>query len=155
MQTSSTKETRAEPDARRLRAAGDEHSSHSDEELLSSLPNAFFKPVKCSEEEDSGDRDPEQRTRRGLPERPLRKPAQPTDVPSPRRATQDPSALTPSPFFATPKFQKPKLLMNSLGHKTTAPTKAQLRAAAARERWEHAAEQRALQQQTNRESFLW
>ena len=37
-----------------------------------------------------------------------------------------PSALTPSPFFATPEFQKPKLLVNSLGHKTTAPTKAQL-----------------------------
>ena len=59
-----------------------------------------------------------------------------------------PSVLTPSPFFATPEFQKPKLLVNSLGHKTTAPTKAQLRAAAARERWEQAAEQRALQHQT-------
>ena len=66
-----------------------------------------------------------------------------------------PSALTPSPFFATPEFQKPKLLVNSLGHRTTAPTKAQLRAAAARERWEQHAEQRALQHQTDRADSLW
>ena len=36
--------------------------------------------------------------------------------------------LTPTPLFRTPEFQKPKLLVNSLGHKTTAPMKAQLRA---------------------------
>ena len=54
--------------------------------------------------------------------------------------------LTPSPLFRTPEFQKPKLLVNSLGHKTTAPTKAQLRAAAAHERWELDAERRALRQ---------
>ena len=54
---------RTEPNARqrrpafRLRPAGDEHSSDSDEELLDSLTNAYFKPVKCSEEEDSGDPD--------------------------------------------------------------------------------------------------
>ena len=59
----------------------------------------------------------------------------------PPQLPRTPSALTLSPFFATPEFQKPKLLVNSLGHKTTAPTKVQLRAAAARERWEHAAEQ--------------
>ena len=66
-----------------------------------------------------------------------------------------PPVLTPSPFFSTPEFQKPKLLVNSLGHKTTAPTKAQLRAAAARERWELDAEWRALQQQTLLEDLLW
>ena len=66
-----------------------------------------------------------------------------------------PSALTPSPFFATPDFTEPKLLVNSLGHRTTAPTKAQLRAAAARERWEQHEEQRALQRQTDRAASLW
>ena len=32
-------------------AAGDEHSSHSDEELIAALPNTYFKPVQCDEEE--------------------------------------------------------------------------------------------------------
>ena len=77
----------------------------------------------------------------------------PADVPPTRRAVEDP--IRPDTFFATPEFQKPKLLVNSLGNKTTAPTKAQLRAAAARERWEHDAERRALQQQTLREASLW
>ena len=68
---------RTEPNARqrrpafRLRPAGDEHSSHSDEELLDSLTNAYFKPVKCSEEEDSGDPEPH------VPERSVRMPPSP------------------------------------------------------------------------------
>ena len=62
---------------------------------------------------------------------------------------------TPSPLFNTPEFQKPKLLVNSLGHKTTAPTNAQLRAAAARERWELDEERRVLQQLAQREDSLW
>ena len=101
----------------RTRAGGDEHSSHSDEELIDIINDPYFKPVLF------------------------------TSPPSPLPfRTQDelprfPSALTPSPFFATPEFQKPRLLVNSLGHRTTAPTKAQLRAAAARERWEQHAEQ--------------
>ena len=32
-------------------AAGDEHSSHSDEELIAALPNTYFKPVQCDEKE--------------------------------------------------------------------------------------------------------
>ena len=66
-----------------------------------------------------------------------------------------PPILTPSPLFSTPEFQKPKLLVNSLGHKTTALTKAQLRAAAARERWELDTERRALQQLAQCEDSLW
>ena len=31
----------------------------------------------------------------------------------------EPTALTPSPFFATPDYTEPKLLVNSLGHRTT------------------------------------
>ena len=50
---------------------------------------------------------------------------------------------------------KPKLLVNSRGHKTTAPTKAQLKAAAAQERWELDAERRALQQLAQLEDTLW
>ena len=37
---------------RKYVAAGDEHSSHSDEELIASLPNTYFKPVQCPEEEE-------------------------------------------------------------------------------------------------------
>ena len=66
-----------------------------------------------------------------------------------------PSVLTPSPLFSTLEFQKPKLLVNPLGHKTTAPTKAQLRAAAARECWELDAERRVLQQLAQGEDSLW
>ena len=69
-----------------------------------------------------------------------------------------PPLLTPSPLFSTPEFQKPKLLaqaLEALGLKTTVPMKAQLRAAAARERWELNAERRALQQLTRREDSLW
>ena len=62
---------------------------------------------------------------------------------------------TPSSLFKTPEFQKPKLLVNSLGHKTTAPTKAQLRAAAVRERWELDAERRAPRLLEQREDTLW
>ena len=65
-----------------------------------------------------------------------------------------PPVLTPSPLFSTPEFHKPKLLVNSLGHKTTAPTKSQLRAAAAHERWELDEERRALQQLAQRELSL-
>ena len=32
-------------------AAGDEHSSGSDEELIATLPNTYFKPVECDEDE--------------------------------------------------------------------------------------------------------
>ena len=32
-------------------AAGDEHSNHSDEELIAALPNTYFKPVQYDEEE--------------------------------------------------------------------------------------------------------
>ena len=63
--------------------------------------------------------------------------------------------LTPSPLFKTPEFHKPKLLVNSLGHKTTVPMKAQLRAAAAHERWELDAERRALCLLEQREDTLW
>ena len=38
---------------RKYVAVGDEHSSHSDEEIISSLPNTYFKPVHCAEEEDT------------------------------------------------------------------------------------------------------
>ena len=38
---------------KRYVAAGDEHSSYSDEELITSLRNSFFKPVQCPEEEDA------------------------------------------------------------------------------------------------------
>ena len=64
----------------RIRAGGDKHSSHSDEELIDSLTNRYFKPVKCSEEEDSG---PDQSC---VPERPVRKPAKPAYVQDKRGA---------------------------------------------------------------------
>ena len=66
-----------------------------------------------------------------------------------------PPLLTPSSLFSTSEFQKPKLLLNSLGQKTTSLTKAQLRAAAARERWELDEERRAIQRLTQREDSLW
>ena len=62
--------------------------------------------------------------------------------------------LNPTPF-RTPELEKPKLLVNSLGHKTTAPTKAQLRAAAARKRWELDTERRTLRLLEQREDTLW
>ena len=134
-------------------AAGDEHSSHSDEEHIAVLPHTYFKPVQCPEEEDAA-----HRTAANLNEFFA-------DTPNPfvkgtplrlhKELSRAPSVLTPPPLFSTPEFRKPKLLVNSLGHKTTAPTKAQLRVAAARECWELDAERRALQQLAQCEDSLW
>ena len=62
---------------------------------------------------------------------------------------------TPMSLYRTPEYRKPKLLVNSLGNKTIAPTKAQLRAAAAREHWEQEAERRKLLLLEQSEGTLW
>ena len=97
---------RTAPDARRLRAAGDEHSSHSDEELLASLPNTYFKPVKCSEEEDTGHPDTQQRSSHPLPQRPVRKPSEPADVPPTGRTAQNIVHPDPVPVLRHPRAPK-------------------------------------------------
>ena len=53
-----------------------------------------------------------------------------------RGQARGPLMSTPMSLTRTPESWKPRLLVNSVGHKTTAPTKAQLREAAARERCE-------------------
>ena len=78
------------PNTPRLRAAGDEHSSHSDEELITALPNTYFKPVKCPEEEDANTT----QLKYANPERPVRQRPDPTDVPPTRRATVRRSGLS-------------------------------------------------------------
>ena len=132
----------------RIIAAGDEHSSGSDEELIAAIPNTYFKPVECAEEEtpstksvffaDMGD------TFDGRA----------TSILSGEQTKASP-LRTPISLYRTPEYRKPKLLVNSLGHKTTAPTKAQLRATAAREPWEQDAERRKLLLVEQSEGTLW
>ena len=136
-------------------AAGDDHPSHSDEELIAALPTPTLNLSSALKRKTP---------LAGPPQTPMRSVFF-LDTPNPfvqgmsfclqEELPRVPPALTPSPLFNTPEFQKRKLLVNSLGHKTTVPTKAQLRKAAARERWELDAERRALQQQTLREDSLW
>ena len=125
----------AKPNAKVV-AAGDEHSSGSDEELIAALPHTYFKPVECDEEETpfTGPttildkkrvlRRHERHIRRESDIHSLRGTGQGIPTADPRVALQDAGVL------------EAKATRHSLGHKTTAPTKAQLRAAAARERWE-------------------
>ena len=75
----------AEPDARRTRAAGDKHSSHSDEELLDSLPNTYFRPVQCAEEKDARHAKPEH----PRPQRPIRGHIKPNLLPPEGRTAED------------------------------------------------------------------
>ena len=73
----------------KLTAAGDEHSSHSDDELLSALPNTYFKPLQCPEEEDAATRTA-QHTDAERHLRGFAKPAHGRDhIPSTRGAAKD------------------------------------------------------------------